>query len=143
MPPPSNIRPPDSVSRETASMRTAASSPPTDSRPKSGAMSTRLSSSKNAGFKPIGQASSAVKRFFPGDDDEESEPERERRLSPPPQTSRFVPFDRYSNSTSTSPDVRPRRQNGNITPELRPHIGNRANDKNSVFPGAKGIKRIA
>jgi len=30
----------------------------------------RLGTVKNAGFKPIGQTSSAVKRFFPGDDDD-------------------------------------------------------------------------
>ena len=37
---------------------------------------SRASSSgtrKNAGFKPIGQASSAVKRFFPGDEDDDEE----------------------------------------------------------------------
>ena len=35
---------------------------------------------KNAGFKPIGQQSSAVKRFFPDDDDDEEED----RIKPPP-----------------------------------------------------------
>ena len=36
---------------------------------------------KTGGFKPIGQASSAVRRFFPGDDDERDD--TEKRQSPP------------------------------------------------------------
>jgi CTD kinase subunit alpha len=36
-------------------------------------------STRGAGFKPIGQASSAIKRFFPGDDDEDEEREPEAR----------------------------------------------------------------
>ena len=40
-----------------------------------------VSSSKIGGFKPIGQASSAVRRFFPGDDDEREDAEK-RHTSP-------------------------------------------------------------
>ncbi len=40
-----------------------------------------MGSLKIGGFKPIGQASSAVRRFFPGDDDERED--AEKRQSPP------------------------------------------------------------
>ena len=45
---------------------------------------------KNAGFKPIGQQSSAVKRFFPGsDEDDEPVPRNVQHEEPP---LRFYPF---------------------------------------------------
>ncbi len=40
-----------------------------------------MSTFKVGGFKPIGQASSAVRRFFPGDDDDREDPEK-RHTSP-------------------------------------------------------------
>ncbi|KAJ8456725.1 hypothetical protein ONZ45_g18605 [Pleurotus djamor] len=41
---------------------------------------------RNAGFKPIGQTSSALKRFFPADDDDEVPPQRAQ-----PQISHWIP----------------------------------------------------
>lgn len=45
---------------------------------------------KNAGFKPIGQSSASVKRFFPGDDDDAEDdepiPRRQTYPTPPPRT---------------------------------------------------------
>lgn len=43
--------------------------------------SSNISSFKVVGFKPIGQASSAVRRFFPGDDDDREDAEK-RHTSP-------------------------------------------------------------
>ena len=80
--------------------------------------------SKNAGFKPIGQASSAVKMFFPTDDDE-----AERRPSPaqsgpanPVQTPivdhGFHPQSRASGSASQELERGPLR----LTAEVRDHV---------------------
>jgi CTD kinase subunit alpha len=50
----------------------------------------RSSPAKNAGFRPIVQASSAVKRFFPGEDDEEEVSVRHRTPMPADNRARFV-----------------------------------------------------
>ncbi|KAI0960240.1 hypothetical protein AcW1_004808 [Taiwanofungus camphoratus] len=91
MPPPSNL--PVSVASSLESPVIMSSSP-VETRVKSASSAVpRIISTKNAGFKPIGQPSLAVKRFFPGDDDEENEPVRERRPSTSlPSTSRSHPI---------------------------------------------------
>ncbi|CCM01583.1 uncharacterized protein FIBRA_03643 [Fibroporia radiculosa] len=92
MPPPSSV--PAASEQNELRPRSRSSSPAAPhGQPPSPAL-PRISSTKNAGFKPIGQPSSAVKRFFPGDEDDESEPVLRRQpplITPPPSIPRFVP----------------------------------------------------
>ncbi|GBE87337.1 Pkinase-domain-containing protein [Sparassis crispa] len=116
MPPPSDL---PNLSRTP--LPASPTSSPTDARRRSSSTATqRIISSKSAGFRPIGQASSAVKRFFPGDDDEEPETSADRqpsRISPPSTTQ-----SRLSTSVSTSQsatDVKRTRVEKEIIPAHR------------------------
>lgn len=56
------------------------------------AKESRLGPIKNAGFRPIGQTSSAVKRFFPGDDEDEVADHRpSQSVTPNGSRAQFVP----------------------------------------------------
>lgn len=79
---------------------------------------------KNAGFKPIGQQSSAVKRFFPGDEDDEDDRIKAstsiaRTLSPATSTeSIFVPSIQVVNPPRIEEDAAER---GRVEPQSPPH----------------------
>lgn len=88
MPPPPTI---PHNSRPTSGLREISHTPPPEPRrieiasPTTNA--TRLTPVKLAGFKPIGQTSSAVKKFFPGDDDDDMDVSDDQNPSSPPAAS--------------------------------------------------------
>ena len=69
MPPPSSL-PPPLVVRPHHNSRSGISYTPEPKVDLSATKPTRAISMRNAGFKPIGKASSALKKFFPGDEDD-------------------------------------------------------------------------
>ncbi|KAJ3553208.1 hypothetical protein NM688_g3741 [Phlebia brevispora] len=79
---------------------------------------------KNAGFKPIGQASSAVKRFFPGSDDDDEGPpsivvhqdnlSRDRAATPPRQRPQSPPRSRPQTPLRARPSTPPPEEPENI-----------------------------
>lgn len=114
--------PPPSVPEGSFPRSSTPSSSPTSSRAQPS--TSRISSTKNAGFRPIGQPSSAVKRFFPGDDDDD-----ELEATPPRSTPAVVSSTSGSHSLppvhlSSSPP-----KEGPSTPEVvepRPSRGARS-----------------
>ena len=70
MPPPPSLPPPLIVRPHHHDSRSGFSYTPELKADFSATKSTRAISMRNAGFKPIGKASSALKKFFPGDEDD-------------------------------------------------------------------------
>ena len=70
MPPPPSLPPPLIVRPHHHDSRSGISYAPEPKVDLSAAKPTRAISMRNAGFKPIGKASSALKKFFPGDEDD-------------------------------------------------------------------------
>ena len=70
MPPPPSLPPPLIVRPHHHDSRSGISYAPEPKVDLSATKPTRAISMRNAGFKPIGKASSALKKFFPGDEDD-------------------------------------------------------------------------
>ena len=70
MPPPPSLPPPLIVRPHHHDSRSGISYAPEPKVDFSATKPTRAISMRNAGFKPIGKASSALKKFFPGDEDD-------------------------------------------------------------------------
>ncbi|KZT74392.1 Pkinase-domain-containing protein [Daedalea quercina L-15889] len=85
----SDMPPPSTTISGTADAHDRRSSSPGEPRKVS---APQPISTKKAGFRPIGQASSALKRFFPGDDEDETEaaPERQSGSAAVSSAARFV-----------------------------------------------------
>ena len=97
MPPPRNRSPPR-----------RSSPPPTHRSPeqqRKAVAQNSGSSGKKAGFKPIGSANTnSLRRFFPGDDDEDSPPHASKHTGPP-------------SSRADSPELQTTRLNGDTPPQ--------------------------
>ena len=90
------------------------SPPPTHRSPemRKSISGSATSSSGKKGFKPVGLASNSLKRFFPGDDDDESPPHTARDTAP-------------SSSRPDSPELRISRVNGD-TPDSQGRCSRRS-----------------
>jgi hypothetical protein len=86
-----------------------------ESRPEIPVKEPRLGPIRNAGFRPIGQTSSAVKRFFPGEDEDDAPEDRlPLPVTPNGPRTQFVPVSsgrRSSQEGTSHPHFRARDQN--------------------------------
>jgi hypothetical protein len=96
----------------------------------------RLGRIKNAGFKPIGQTSSAVKRFFPDDDDDVEAPQQTHAKPPTRSVDRPSLYQHRGEDPWSREDYKPRSRGQRDSPENGRHSNRRVPDP-AVDDGAK------